>query len=373
MLAFMTAWCTQVSQGIKSHGPLLAHARQSTSSSKQADGSLYHCSVPKRHLQTWNQHDWQEHGRDVLDAITKFLKCNGFWTDFGLEVSNMDARPRADVGECRVLLPRALPSHAWGDRRRPAGPPAQTPEASSRHKTSKLPGTRLSSLRVMRPSQCRSAWARRLWVRGEKDDVLSAGLCLALVFGQFSLNEDVEEADQDGRQDLGLERHLRRAWWSVSLRQIGQNGQPVPMHAHSRSSCRIWPAQQPERAVALAGLLLRPASSGSHLAPVGVCAAPDACSGRPCGRPKPLVCLGSGWLSQHWLLAKMCWYIATRGNTDLVWWQTGHCWWLALHRHPRHEGPGRGGSQGRRLGQVAPCRTRCCCRGGPEDTNDPQI
>ena len=113
-----------------------------------------------------------------MDAITKFLKCNGFWTDFGLEVSNMDARPREDVGECRVLLPRALPNHEWGDRRRPAGPPAQTPEASSRHKTSKLPGTRLSSLRVMRPSQCRSAWARRLWVRGEKDDVLSAGLCL---------------------------------------------------------------------------------------------------------------------------------------------------------------------------------------------------
>ena len=33
MLVFMTAWCTQVSQGIKSHGPWLAHARQSTSSS----------------------------------------------------------------------------------------------------------------------------------------------------------------------------------------------------------------------------------------------------------------------------------------------------------------------------------------------------
>ena len=152
--------------------------------------------------------------------------------------------------------------------------------------------------------------------------------------------------------------------------------------------------RQPERAVALAGLLLRPMSSGSHLAPIGVGAAPDACSRRPCGRPKLQAhdvarrrewpsylpgpehdVLGSGWLSQHWLLGKMCWYIATRGNTDLVWWQTGHherewpgylpgpehdllgrsawcarlpptghherlvCWRLALHRHPRHESP----------------------------------
>ena len=44
MLAFMTAWCSRVSDGIMAHGPLLAHARQCghdlvKTSSKQPDGS----------------------------------------------------------------------------------------------------------------------------------------------------------------------------------------------------------------------------------------------------------------------------------------------------------------------------------------------
>ena len=149
--------------------------------------------------------------------------------------------------------------------------------------------------------------------------------------------------------------------------------------------------RQPERAVALAGLLLRPMSSGSHLAPIGVGAAPDACSRRPCGRPKLQAhdvarrrewpsylpgpehdVLGSGWLSQHWLLGKMCWYIATRGNTDLVWWQTGHHEreWPGYLPGPEHDLLGTLGTRARtrrttsqtRCGLAPHCRTRCCCR-----------
>ena len=42
-----------------------------------------------------------------------------------------------------------------------------------------------------------SAQSGHLWVWGEKDDVLSAGVCFALVDGQFCLHQDVEKARKD--------------------------------------------------------------------------------------------------------------------------------------------------------------------------------
>ena len=71
-----------------------------------------------------------------------------------------------------------------------------------------------------------------LWVWGEKDDVLSAGLCLALVFGSFVLNEDVEKAKKEAaKKDAG------KIWdWEVTSEEHQGvylcdkvvNGQPFP-------------------------------------------------------------------------------------------------------------------------------------------------
>ena len=82
MLTFMIAWRARVSDGHMAHGPLLAHARQCghelvRTSQAQPDGCLSHFLVPTKRLQVWSQYDWQEHGRDGLAAITKFLKLNG--------------------------------------------------------------------------------------------------------------------------------------------------------------------------------------------------------------------------------------------------------------------------------------------------------
>ena len=79
LLVFLMAWCTKVSQGTVAHSPLLA----------EADRSVCHVLVLTRCLQTGNQYDWQEPGCDGMDAITEFLTLRGFWTDVGLEVSNI--------------------------------------------------------------------------------------------------------------------------------------------------------------------------------------------------------------------------------------------------------------------------------------------
>ena len=94
MLDLMMQWCSRVSRGIMVHGPLLAHARQRghdlvKTSQKQGDGSFCTFLVPKRRLHDWSQYDWQEHGRDGMDAITKFLKVSNFWTEAGWEVSHI--------------------------------------------------------------------------------------------------------------------------------------------------------------------------------------------------------------------------------------------------------------------------------------------
>jgi len=94
MLAFMTAWCQWVSNGIMAHGPLLVHAKQCghelvKTSPRPPDGSFTHFLVPKQRLQLWTQYNWQQHGHDGLAAITRFLKVNGFWSAPGLELADL--------------------------------------------------------------------------------------------------------------------------------------------------------------------------------------------------------------------------------------------------------------------------------------------
>ena len=93
-LAFMMAWCTRVSNGIMAHGPLLAHARQCghtlvKKTTMLGNGEDATFLVPKRTCEDWSLYPWQEHGRHGLDAITTFLKNNGFWTAVDMEVSNV--------------------------------------------------------------------------------------------------------------------------------------------------------------------------------------------------------------------------------------------------------------------------------------------
>ena len=128
MLVCMAAWCDRVSRGIMAHGPLLAHARQCghdlvKTSCKQPDGSFCHFLVPKKRLQPWNQYDWQEHGRDGMDAITKFLKLNGFWTDCGMEVANVAPPMLAQSTKEKnlLLLSDIVPRAMWKDFHTPRG------------------------------------------------------------------------------------------------------------------------------------------------------------------------------------------------------------------------------------------------------------
>ena len=56
MLAFMTAWCQRVSNGIMAHGPLLVHVKQCghelvKTSQRLPDGSFSNSLVPKQGLQ----------------------------------------------------------------------------------------------------------------------------------------------------------------------------------------------------------------------------------------------------------------------------------------------------------------------------------
>ena len=76
-----------------------------------------------------------------------------------------------------------------------------------------------------------------LWAWGEKDDSLSAGLCLALVFGQFCLHQDVEKAKKEAAKKDG------KIWdWAVASEEHSGvyltdrlvNGQPFPKE-HART------------------------------------------------------------------------------------------------------------------------------------------
>ena len=70
-----------------------------------------------------------------------------------------------------------------------------------------------------------------LWVWGEKDDVLSAGLCLALIYGNFCINQDVEKATKEAAKKDG------KIWmWKVTSEEHSGvylsdklvNGEPFP-------------------------------------------------------------------------------------------------------------------------------------------------
>ena len=128
-MAFMSAWCTRVAQGIMAHGPLLAHARQCghqlvKHSEKQPDGSFATFLVPKKNLQVWTDYDWQAHGHDGLAAITKFLKLSGFWSEAGVPGLTHIAPPM--VGQSTKeknlkLLADIVPRAMWADFQAPRG------------------------------------------------------------------------------------------------------------------------------------------------------------------------------------------------------------------------------------------------------------
>ena len=85
MLAFMSAWCKRVRDGIMAHGPLLAHAVQcgdclARTTNVEIDGSTSDFLVPKKRHEAWSNYSWQQHGADGLAGITKFLQLNGFWS-----------------------------------------------------------------------------------------------------------------------------------------------------------------------------------------------------------------------------------------------------------------------------------------------------
>jgi hypothetical protein len=126
MLIFMTAWCRRVSEGIMAHGRLLAHAWQCghelvKHSQRLPDGTSNQFLVPKRRLQSWTQYGWQQHGRDGLAAITKFLKLNGFWSAPGLELADIAPPVVGQTTKDKTLLSNIVPRAMWKDFHTPRG------------------------------------------------------------------------------------------------------------------------------------------------------------------------------------------------------------------------------------------------------------
>ena len=83
MLAFTSAWCKRVRDGIMVHGPLLAHAVQCgdclvRTANVGIDGGTSDFLVPKKRCEAWSNYSWQQHGADGLAGITRFLRLNGF-------------------------------------------------------------------------------------------------------------------------------------------------------------------------------------------------------------------------------------------------------------------------------------------------------
>ena len=128
MLTFMIAWTRRVAMGHMAHGPLLAHAVQcghqlKKTTNKERDGSFTTFLVPHRRLEEWTKYDWQEHGRDGLAAVTKFLKLNGFWTGSCMTVSKTTAphMARSQKEMNLVVLADTVPRAMWNDFNAPRG------------------------------------------------------------------------------------------------------------------------------------------------------------------------------------------------------------------------------------------------------------
>ena len=86
-LAVMMAWCKRVSVGVMAHGQCGHTLVKKTTVLGNGEDATF--LVPKTDCEDWTLYPWQEHGRHGLDAITTFLKNNGFWTAVGMEASNI--------------------------------------------------------------------------------------------------------------------------------------------------------------------------------------------------------------------------------------------------------------------------------------------
>ena len=130
MLAFMSAWCKRVRDGIMAHGPLLAHAVQcgdclAKTTQLEMDGSSSDFLVPKKRHEAWSQYNWQQHGADGLAGITKFLQLNGFWSAPVMPITHLktpapaqtlmqiNKRKLADIAQGYMAR---LPPSSWSGR-----------------------------------------------------------------------------------------------------------------------------------------------------------------------------------------------------------------------------------------------------------------
>ena len=128
MLAFMSAWCKRVRDGIMAHGPLLAHAVQCgdclvRSTNVEIDGSTSDFLVPKRRHEAWQKYSWQTHGADGLAGITKFLQLHGFWSAPVMPITGLrtPAPPQTLRQINKLKLAETVPKAVWQDFQAPRG------------------------------------------------------------------------------------------------------------------------------------------------------------------------------------------------------------------------------------------------------------
>ena len=128
MLAFMSAWCKRVRDGIMAHGPLLAHAVQcgdclARTTNVEIDGSSSDFLVPKKRHEAWSEYNWQQHGADGLEGITKFLQLNGFWSAPVMPLTGLKTpAPAPTLMQLnKKKLADTVPKAVWQDFRPPRG------------------------------------------------------------------------------------------------------------------------------------------------------------------------------------------------------------------------------------------------------------
>ena len=128
MLAFMSAWCKRVRDGIMAHGPLLAHAVQCgdclvRTANVGIDGGTSDFLVPKKRCEAWSNYSWQQHGADGLAGITRFLRLNGFWSAPVMPIAGLKtpAPVRTLMQINRGKLADTVPGAVWRGFRPPRG------------------------------------------------------------------------------------------------------------------------------------------------------------------------------------------------------------------------------------------------------------
>ena len=114
--------------GTMAHGPLLAHAVQSghlivKATADCLDKQSRSFLAPRERHGTWQEYNWQAHGRDALHAITKYLKVNGFWTEPVMPVKHLTppkkAQSQREINE--ALLAECVPREMWKEYHAPRG------------------------------------------------------------------------------------------------------------------------------------------------------------------------------------------------------------------------------------------------------------